>query len=64
MIITFTIILSSLVALNFLLLIFSCNRTTKRSTSDSQIVIAPNRARIEKPTKKLTAATHLAPTGS
>jgi hypothetical protein len=34
MIITITLILSFLVALNFLLLIFSCNKTTKKETYD------------------------------
>ena len=60
MIITITLILSFLVALNFLLLIFSCNKTTKRVSTERQ-VFKPKK--VVKPTPQLTP-TQLAPTGS
>jgi len=62
MIITIAIILSGLVALNFLLLIFSCNKNTKAKRQ----VVHPTLSRIEQ-NKKLTKAipsTPLAATGS
>ncbi|WP_456437326.1 hypothetical protein [Psychroserpens sp.] len=61
MIITLT--LGSLVALNFLLLIFSCNKSTKRSISENSTVIKSPKALV--PTKQIPRAqTQLAPTGS
>ncbi|WP_298901939.1 hypothetical protein [uncultured Psychroserpens sp.] len=60
MIITITLILSFLVALNFLLLIFSCNKTTKKVTTERQI-FKPKK--VVKPTQQLASA-QLAPTGS
>ncbi len=61
MIITITLILSSLVALNFLLLIFSCNKTTKKVTTENKVIFKPTK--LQKPTKQLTSS-QLAPTGS
>ncbi len=61
MIITITLILSSLVALNFLLLIFSCNKTTKKVTAENKVIFKPTK--LQKPTKQLTSS-QLAPTGS
>ena len=58
MILTITLVLSFLVAVNFLLLVFSCNKTTKRAASEENTVIEPI-----KPTKQLTTS-QLAPTGS
>ena len=54
-----TIILSILVAINFLLLRFSCNKTTKRETLNKPFVI-------KKPSLPTTpqASSQLAPTGS
>ena len=61
MIITITLILSFLVAFNFLLLIFSCNKTPKRVENKKPRII-----RNEKPTLAPTQLqTHqLAATGS
>ncbi len=61
MIITITLALSFLVALNFLLLIFSCNKTTKRVSKEQPLVIKSVSPKIR--TEKLTVS-HLAPTGS
>jgi hypothetical protein len=62
MIITITLILSFLVALNFLLLIFSCNRHSKvKKLSEKGILSKPKE--ISVPTKELATA-QLAPTGS
>jgi hypothetical protein len=61
MIITITLTLSCLVALNFILLFTSCNKIPKHKTSRKPFII-----KTEKPiavTKQL-AATQLAPTGS
>lgn len=54
-----TIILSVLVAINFLLLRFSCNKTTKRQPTENPMII-------KKPVlaTKQQAASRLAPTGS
>lgn len=38
MILTFTLILSFLVAINFLLLIFSCNKTSKEKAKTPKVV--------------------------
>ena len=61
MIITITLIISSLVALNFLLLMFSCNKTTKRMPAEKPVVLKTIKA--QKPTKILTTSP-LAATGS
>ncbi|MBO6606516.1 MAG: hypothetical protein JJ928_04385 [Psychroserpens sp.] len=58
MILTITLVLSFLVAINFLLLVFSCNKTTKRVVTEEKTVIKPI-----KPAKQL-ATSQLAPTGS
>lgn len=64
MIITITLLLASLVALNFLLLIFSCNKTTKKTVTDNSVLIRKSKpAKAVKPTKQL-ATRQLAPTGS
>ncbi len=61
MIITITLILSFLVALNFILLLFSCNKTSKKTESKKPRII-----RNEKPILASTQLqTHqLAATGS
>jgi len=62
MIITVAIVLSSLVALNFFLLIFSCNKNTK---SKEQLA-KPTLSKLKKqrlPSETITS-TQLAPTGS
>ncbi|MFD2917730.1 hypothetical protein [Psychroserpens luteus] len=62
MIITITLAISFLVAVNFLLLIFSCNKATKKTTLKQQATII----KVVKPqteTKQL-ATRQLAPTGS
>lgn len=63
MIITITLILAFLVAVNFLLLAFSCNKTSKKQDTVRPLVASP-----QKPTPKLVAnqsrATQLVPTGS
>ena len=58
---TITLILSFLVALNFILLIFSCNKTTKKVSKEKPTVF--KKAKLSTTTKQL-AQTHLAPTGS
>ncbi len=62
MIITITLIISALVALNFLLLIFSCNKNTKSKT----VLSKPTLSKVEKPkvTTKQLASSQLAATGS
>lgn len=66
MIITITIILSSLVALNFVLLVCSCNKTTKKEPIDNQVIMAtaPKKIKVAKPMQKLATSSQLAPTGS
>ena len=63
MILTITLILSFLVAINFLLLKFSCNKTSKKKENKQSHVI-----RTEKPTPTLVSnqlpANRLAATGS
>ncbi len=63
MIITIALILSFLVALNFLLLIFSCNKTSKKVTRRVSPSIQTN-----KPPKTIDSnqleSQQLAPTGS
>lgn len=59
MILTITIILSALVAINFLLLMFSCNKTTKREAEVKKATLVT--------TPKLTKQSdsrQLSPTGS
>ena len=64
MIMIITLTLSILVIINFLLLKFSCNKTTKRTTpvQEPNVIIQDNPI----PTKKLatTQSSQLAPTGS
>lgn len=60
MIMTITLILSFLVIINFLLLLFSCNKTTKKSTIERPKII---KQKTEVATKQL-AHNQLAPTGS
>lgn len=60
MLLTITLILSFLVAVNFLLLFFSCNKTTRRTDSvqkQTTIIIKPE-------TTNQQAVSQLAPTGS
>ena len=63
MVLTITLILFFLVALNFLLLIFSCNKTSKKTEGKKPRII-----RTEKPTPTLVSnqlpAGQLAATGS
>jgi hypothetical protein len=61
MIITLTLILSFLVALNFILLIFSCNKTSEKIEQKKPRVII-NEGPILAPTQYQT--NQLAPTGS
>ena len=61
MIITITLALSFLVAINFLLLIFSCNKSSKRISQQEPTIINPIKAQIK--TNQL-ASIQLAPTGS
>ncbi len=61
MIITITLAISFLVALNFLLLIFSCNKNTKKVQKESNLVIKSKSPKIR--TEQLSV-NHLAPTGS
>ena len=60
MITTITIIISALIALNFLLLKFSSNDTTQRKRSERPIVMQSEPKVFTKP----PIATQLAPTGS
>ena len=57
MIWTITLILTVLVAINFLLLFFSCNKTTKKET-----VKQPKN--VQESSTKQSASSRLAPTGS
>ncbi len=61
MILTITLILASLVLLNFLLLIFSCNKSTKKEKLEQPYIV-----RQSKPTIATTqlVTRQLAPTGS
>lgn len=63
MLIIVTLILSFLVALNFLLLIFSCNKTTKKTSKEIPTVYRTSNIKTAPVTKQLTS-TQLAPTGS
>lgn len=66
MIITFTLIIASLVALNFFLLFFSCNKTPKKETVNQTAIMstAHKSLKTAKPMQKLATSTQLAPTGS
>lgn len=60
MLLTITLVISVLVAINFLLLIFSCNKTTKRKVTTERrptFIVTKN-------TTKPQHSTQLAPTGS
>lgn len=57
MIWTITLTLTTLVAVNFLLLVFSCNKTTRREPARQPRILR------KEPTKQ-SALTQLAPTGS
>jgi hypothetical protein len=61
MLLTITLVLSVLIAINFLLLIFSCNKTTKRVKTEEKkqptFIVTKN-------TTKQQTSTQLAPTGS
>lgn len=60
MLLTITLILSFLVAVNFLLLIFSCNKTTKRvEVKETKPTLI-----IKTTTTSQQASSQLAPTGS
>lgn len=61
MIMTITLILLSLVALNFFLLVFSCNKTIKKESVEQPHTIRQTVTPI--PTKQLVSH-QLAPTGS
>ena len=54
-----TAIISVLVCINFLLLIFSCNKTTKRIKRNSEVEVIK-----VKPTISQQSSRQLAPTGS
>lgn len=58
MILTITIILSILVSINFMLLAFSCNKTTKREIKQENIRTINPKTTIQQ------APNRLAPTGS
>lgn len=65
MILTTILILSALVAVNFLLLFFSCNKTTKKS--DNRLPRAMKAIKTEKSPKVIanqSKSRQLAPTGS
>ena len=70
MIMIITLTLCFLVAINFLLLIFSCNKTTKRATIDNPTIIKAQSTEVPNtqtpvPTKQIARTqTQLAPTGS
>lgn len=61
MLLIITIILSSLIAINFLLLIFSCNKCTKRPIAKIENTITYS---VQKQTVISTETVQLAPTGS
>jgi hypothetical protein len=63
MIMIITLTLSFLVALNFFLLIFSCNKTSKREITDKSQVIE-NIITRKKPVTSQLPSNQLAPTGS
>jgi cytochrome oxidase Cu insertion factor (SCO1/SenC/PrrC family) len=61
MIITISLVLSFLVALNFLLLILSCNKTTKKVTQQQTTTL---KAALPQSNNKQLTSRQLAPTGS
>ena len=61
MIYMITIVLSILVAINFILLKFSCNKTTKRRSVGKPLVLRNSKV---KPVTKQPAPAQLAATGS
>ena len=61
MIMIITLTLGSLVTLNFLLLIFSCNKSSKKTTNENPVMSKAPKASV--PTKQIPR-TQLAPTGS
>ena len=63
MLLIISISLLSLVALNFVLLTFSCNKTTKRLKTKEQPFII-KKPKMSSLTTKKSVATQLAPTGS
>ena len=63
MILTITLILSFLVAVNFLLLIFSCNKSTKKVQSKKPRIIRTERPKPTLVSNQLPAS-QLAATGS
>jgi hypothetical protein len=62
MLLTISITLLSLVILNFILLVVSCNKTTKRSSKEQTLMVV-KKSKIISATKK-SVSTQLAPTGS
>lgn len=70
MILTISLILASLVALNFLLLLFSCNKTTKKTDSRLPRTLKTEKKATTKPIPSTTLVAsqlksrQLAPTGS
>ena len=60
MLLIITIILSALVALNFLLLAFSCNKTTKKVNSSKIELTTSKKVLVTKQSETI----QLAPTGS
>ena len=63
MIMIITLALSILVIINFLLLRFSCNKTTKKHSPIKPTVIKAQGTPV-KTTEPLTSSSQLAPTGS
>jgi hypothetical protein len=61
MILTITLILTSLVAINFLLLFFSCNKSTNKEKFEQPYIVRESKPTVA--TKQL-ATPQLAPTGS
>lgn len=66
MMLTITLIISVLIAINFILLLVSCNKTTKKESIQKPAMMstAHKNIKVEKPMKKLAGTTQLAPTGS
>ncbi|RKE95406.1 hypothetical protein BXY80_1593 [Ichthyenterobacterium magnum] len=61
MILTITLIISFLIVVNFLLLIFSCNKSTRKSTNQTPQIVKKKQPKVV--TNQL-ASSQLAPTGS
>ena len=67
MLMIITLTLGSLVALNFLLLFFSCNKTSKKTTHEDPVIYrTTNTANVSNSSvsEKQITSTQLAPTGS